>query len=162
MWPILLLVHFSGIETFDASSVPWPDLCACIAFAAGNSSLLWPIRITFHLSSVYLVYKEEDLSIHSKVHCEGAHSLWALSRRRLHPITLYTIGQHARSPGNSACSLLCRTYRFFISGGRKHRHFSVAYIHCSYPQRDSQAEWAWSVVGIYTDIVKILTGIVVA
>ena len=34
-WPVLLLVRSTGLETFDADSIPWPDLCAAIAFTAG-------------------------------------------------------------------------------------------------------------------------------
>jgi len=39
-WPLLLLVHYLGFETFDAHSIPWPDLCAAVAFAAGNAAIL--------------------------------------------------------------------------------------------------------------------------
>lgn len=38
-WPILLLVHYGGFETLDANSIPWSDLCAATAFAAGQLHL---------------------------------------------------------------------------------------------------------------------------
>jgi len=57
-WPILLLVHYRGLETFHADVVPWSDLCVAVAFAAGQPLHAQLNMIRKQFCSNYLVFTQ--------------------------------------------------------------------------------------------------------